>query len=70
MKPISILFSVWKILSIVSILAATAVAFGQPADTSNSASPIQINNVPITSAIDSLARLSGINYILDSKLSS
>ncbi|HEX5399025.1 MAG TPA: hypothetical protein VFY06_08260 [Verrucomicrobiae bacterium] len=66
MKPASIRFNVWKILTIIAVLAATAAAPGQPAD---STVPIKFENVPITTAINTLARLCGLNYILDSKLS-
>ena len=50
----------------------TSSATNAPADTNaqpaNAMVPIQFQDVPITTAIESLARLAGINYLLDPKI--
>ena len=63
MKPTSVRFKVSKILSIVIILAAV----GAPGQPNNSTIPIKFENVPVTTAINSLARLAEVNYLFDPK---
>ena len=64
-----------EVVSGMSVSNATAVAgstnsaaSGTNAPTAAAELPIQFQDVPITTAIESLARLAGINYLLDPKI--
>jgi type II secretory pathway component GspD/PulD (secretin) len=48
--------------------STNAAAAGTNAPTAAAELPIQFQDVPITTAIESLARLAGINYLLDPKI--
>jgi hypothetical protein len=57
-------------LLIATFLACTIKVSGQPVDDANIVLPkIQMKGVPITTAIDNLARTAGIKYLIDPKFS-
>ena len=68
MKTTQARFRLWATIPIAILLAVNVTSHGQSADTADAAMPIKFENVPVTIAIASLARLEGINYLLDPKL--
>jgi hypothetical protein len=56
------------VLTAAAILCATLVASGQSAGDADAVTPIKMDNVPVTTAIVSLVRLTGTNFILDPKI--
>jgi hypothetical protein len=69
MKTTQACFRLWTAVPIAILLAVNIASHGQSADPANEVMPIKFENVPITTAIESLARLARINYLLDSKFS-
>jgi hypothetical protein len=69
MKTTQACFRLWAAVSITILLAVNVTTHGQSADAANAITPIRFENVPITTAIESLARLARINYLLDPKFS-
>jgi hypothetical protein len=67
MKTIQAQFHIWATVPVAILLTIAFTSRGQPEDMANSVSPIQFENVPITTAIANLARLARINYLLDPK---
>ncbi|HTX22687.1 MAG TPA: hypothetical protein VMD27_12640 [Candidatus Aquilonibacter sp.] len=56
------------VLILLAAIAFTGVVHAQPSNDDQILPVIQMQDVPITTAIESLARNAGINYILDPKL--
>ena len=68
MKTTQACFRLWATVPIAILLAVNITSHGQSAETATAVLPIKFENVPITAAIGALARLEGINYLLDPKL--
>ena len=69
MKTTQACFRLWTAVPIAILLVVNVTTHGQSADDANAITPIRFENVPITTAIESLARLARINYLLDPKFS-
>ena len=68
MKTTQSYFRLWAAVPIAILLAVNVTTHGQSADAANATMPIKFENVPVTTAVETLARLEGINFLLDPKL--
>jgi hypothetical protein len=68
MKTTQACFRLWASIPIAILLAFNVTSHGQSAVPADAVMPISFKNVPITVAVETLARLEGINYLLDPKL--
>ena len=68
MKTTQACFRLWATVPIAILLAVNVTSHGQSADAAKATMPIKLESVPVTAVVETLARLGGINYLLDPKL--